>query len=61
MKINNVFHISISIQRSPDEVYAFVSKMENLPKWATGLGGFIRKVKGEWVADSSMEKFFTIR
>ena len=51
-----VRHISVSIDRPPDEVYAFVSNPENLPKWATGLGGSIKKVNGEWIADAPMGK-----
>ena len=49
-------HISVSIDRAPEEVYAFASDPENLPKWATGLGGSIRKVGGDWVAESPMGK-----
>ena len=49
-------HISVSIDRPPDEVYSFVSNPENLPKWATGLGGSIQKVNGEWIADAPMGK-----
>ena len=47
-------HISISINSSVDEVYAFASNPENLPKWAAGLGGSVKNVKGEWVAESPM-------
>jgi hypothetical protein len=47
-----VRHISVSIDRSPQDVYGFASKMENLPKWATGLGKNFRNVDGEWIADS---------
>jgi ketosteroid isomerase-like protein len=47
----DVRHISVSINRAPDEVYRFASDAENLPQWATGLGGSIRKVDGEWIAD----------
>jgi hypothetical protein len=53
---NQVRHISVSIDRPPDEVYSFVSNPENLPKWATGLGGSIKKVNGEWIADAPMGK-----
>jgi hypothetical protein len=53
---HQVRHISVSINRPPREVYAFVSNPENLPKWATGLGGSIKKVEGEWIADSPMGK-----
>ena len=51
-----VRHISVSINRPPDEVYIFVSNPENLPKWATGLGGSIKNVNGEWIADAPMGK-----
>jgi hypothetical protein len=53
---HQVRHISVSIDRPPNEVYAFVSKPLNLPKWATGLGGSIKKINGEWIADSPMGK-----
>jgi len=49
-----VLHISVSINRPPNDVYAFVSNPENLPKWATGLGGSIKNVLGEWIADAPM-------
>lgn len=48
--------ISIYIDRSPDTVYAFASNPSNLPRWATGLGGSIREVNGEWVADAPLGK-----
>ena len=49
-------HISVSINRSADEVYEFASNPENLPKWAAGLSGSIKNIKGEWIADSPMGK-----
>jgi hypothetical protein len=53
---HEVRHISVSINRAPDEVYAFVSNPENIPKWASGLGGSITNIKGEWIADAPMGK-----
>jgi hypothetical protein len=53
---HQVRHISVSINRSPNEVYTFASNPENLPKWATGLGGSIKNVNGEWIADAPMGK-----
>ena len=47
-------HISVSINRSADQVYEFASNPENLPKWAAGLSGSIKKVNGNWIADSPM-------
>lgn len=54
--LHEVRHVSVSIARPPDEVYAFVSNPENLPSWATGLAGTIRNVNGEWIADAPMGK-----
>jgi uncharacterized protein YndB with AHSA1/START domain len=36
-------HISVSIERSAAEVYEFASNPENLPKWAGGLSGSIKR------------------
>jgi uncharacterized membrane protein len=55
-KTHQVRHISVTINRTPHEVYSFVSDPHNLPKWATGLGGSLRNVNGEWIADSPMRK-----
>jgi hypothetical protein len=44
-------HISVSIERAPDEVYRFASDPLNLARWATGLAGSIRNVDGEWVVE----------
>jgi uncharacterized protein YndB with AHSA1/START domain len=46
-----VRHITVSIARSPAEVYAFAAKPENMPKWASGLGASFREVDGEWIAE----------
>jgi hypothetical protein len=54
--MDDLRHISVSIARPPEDVYAFAADPENLPKWATGLGGAIRKINGEWIADSPMGK-----
>ncbi len=53
---HQALHVSISINRPPNEVYAFVSNPANLPRWATGLGGSIRNENGEWIADAPMGK-----
>lgn len=52
--MREVRHISISIDRPPREVYEFASRPENLPRWASGLGGSIRRVGDEWIADGPM-------
>ncbi len=47
-------HVDISISRSADKVYDFVSNPQNLPLWAGGLSGSIKNVNGDWVAESPM-------
>jgi hypothetical protein len=56
MALHEVRHVSVSIARSPAEVYAFASSPANLPRWATGLAGTIANVDGEWVANSPAGK-----
>jgi polyketide cyclase/dehydrase/lipid transport protein len=47
-------HISVSINRSAAQVYEFASNPENLPKWAEGLSGSIKRVNEDWIAESPM-------
>jgi hypothetical protein len=47
-------HISVSINRSAAQVYAFASNPENLPKWAAGLSGSIKKVNEDWIGEAPM-------
>ena len=47
-------HISISIDCSPAQVYEFASNPENLPSWAGGLSGSIKKVNDDWIAEAPM-------
>jgi len=49
-------HISVSINRSSHQVYEFASNPGNLPKWAAGLGGSIKNVNGEWIAETPMRR-----
>lgn len=50
--LHEVRNISVSIRRSPGDVYAFISNGENIPLWATGLGNKIRRLEdGEWLAE----------
>lgn len=50
-------HISVSINRSPSDVYDFASNPENLPKWAEGLsGGSVVRSGDSWVSESPMGK-----
>lgn len=41
--------LSISIDRSPRDVYAFARVPANLPRWASGLGGTVSERDGAWV------------
>jgi hypothetical protein len=44
--------VTMRIDRPYDEVYDFVARPENFPRWASGLGRSLRTVNGEWVADA---------
>ena len=45
-------NLSVSIDRSAEQAYDFLSVPENFPKWASGLAGSLRQVDGEWVAET---------
>jgi hypothetical protein len=45
--------LSISIGCRPDNVYAFVSNPENLPRWAAGLCKSVRKSGAGWVVETA--------
>lgn len=47
-------HLTVSIERPADQVYAYVRDPAHLPDWAAGLAAGIRRERGEWVADSPM-------
>lgn len=48
-------HIGITIERSADEVYAFLAEPLNFPKWAEGLGHSFHHVEGMiWAAQTPM-------
>lgn len=44
--------LSVSIACPPEQVYAFASNPENIPKWAEGLGKSIKKKGNAWVVDT---------
>ena len=57
--MNNVNHISITIRRSPAEVYDFAVDPRNLPHWAAGLvRSAVRKDGDAWIAEAP---FGTVR
>ncbi len=47
-------HVSVTIERSPADVYAFASSPGQLPRWAAGLSGSIEQIDDEWIAESPM-------
>ena len=49
---NQAHNISISIERGLDEVYEFISRPENFPRWATGLATALEPEGDHWVAQS---------
>jgi hypothetical protein len=53
--VHESVHVSTSIERSADEVYAYVTDPTNLSDWAAGLARSpVHRVDGEWVADSPL-------
>ncbi|MFC5931956.1 SRPBCC family protein [Cryobacterium melibiosiphilum] len=54
MPLNATRHISLAIQRSPRDVYAFASNPENLPLWAAGVSESIAIIDGVWTTQSPM-------
>jgi hypothetical protein len=44
--------ISVYINRTPQDVYAFAAEPMNVPQWAVGLGTAIEQVNGDWVAQT---------
>jgi hypothetical protein len=46
--------LSVYIESHPDKVNEFVSTPENLPRWATTFVKSLKKVNGEWIAETSM-------
>lgn len=44
--------VSISIDCDPETAYEFVANLENLPRWARGLGSSVKQANGEWVAET---------
>jgi hypothetical protein len=47
-------HVSETVERRVDEVYAYASDPSRLPEWAAGLSESIAQVNGQWVAESPM-------
>lgn len=53
--VHESVHVSTSIDRPADDVYAYATNPANLSVWAAGLAESpLRHVDGEWVADSPL-------
>ncbi len=50
-ELREVRNITVSIHRPPQDVYAFITNGDNVPRWAAGLGTKVRRVDGEWLAE----------
>lgn len=47
-------HVSVSINRAPKDVYAFIADGNNLTQWATGLGTTFRRDGDQWIAQGPL-------
>ncbi|WP_258725022.1 SRPBCC family protein [Cellulomonas sp. NS3] len=45
-------HLSVHIDRTVPDVYAFVVDPANLPRWAPGLGGGVTEEDGRWFVET---------
>ena len=52
IKHKEVKHLSVGINRAPDQVYAYAGDPENLPAWAAGLGSGISRAGEHWQVDT---------
>ena len=47
-------HVSVSIERSADDVYRFMAHVENMACWAAGIGKLTRVQGQDWVAQGPL-------
>ena len=52
LRVRRCRTLSVSIDRPPARVYAFVRNPENLPRWASGLGRAVRRDGEGWVLET---------
>jgi len=51
--MSDVYHLGLTIHRSPDDVYEFVADPRNLPRWARGLARSEVRPDGDgWIVDA---------
>jgi hypothetical protein len=53
MMAPDVRKLSVSINRPAAEAYDFLSVPENFAKWASGLGGSLRRAGSDWIAQTA--------
>jgi hypothetical protein len=53
-KTFEVKHVSVSIERSPDDVYGYAVNVETWPQWAHGIGKSVRKSGEVWIAEGPL-------
>ena len=56
IKHKQVKHLSVGVNRAPDQVYAYAGNPENLPAWAAGLGNGIKRAGNDWQVDTPQGK-----
>ena len=49
----NARTLTMSIDRPPADVYAFVTDLENLPRWATSFVRSVHKTRDGWIAETT--------
>ena len=47
-----VKHLSVRIDRPAAEAYELLSRPESFPKWASGMGGKLRREGADWAMDT---------
>jgi hypothetical protein len=50
--VHKARHLSVSIERPADAVYAFVADPANLPRWATAFCVSVRRSGDEWIVET---------
>jgi hypothetical protein len=53
MMAREVRKLSVSINRPAAEAYDFLSLPENFAKWASGIGGSLRRAGADWIAETA--------
>jgi hypothetical protein len=54
-------HVSVSIERPPDEVYRFAANAQNLSRWASGLGAARQSDGDEWIVEGGPMRQIKVR